>query len=260
MLNNYTMANKIVISTIHQPRSDIYKLFDLILLVSQGEQIYFGKADHMIDYFSSLGYSCPLFTNPADFVLDLITVDRDNEEKETSSVNRILDLSKTFYSANRTNYLISDSGLLAIQDNETCINYNGHNMNNACNGNVNNNSNNNNIQDIELIWSDEDMFESFNNKIFENQLEVLSQSYFHGAKNSFKQFKLLLQRSLKNNWSNKKFMTVQAGEAIFMSIMIGLVYYKLPLDQKSIKDRFGLLYIIGALYPYLVILDVLCQC
>ena len=56
------------------------------------------------------------------------------------------------------------------------------------------------------------------------------------------------------------FLGVQAIEAICMALMIGLVYYDLGLDQTSMRDRFGLLYIIGALYPYMIILDVIGAC
>ena len=45
-----------------------------------------------------------------------------------------------------------------------------------------------------------------------------------------------------------------------MSVVVGLVYYDLDLDQKTVRDWFGLMYIIGAMYPYLVILDLIAQC
>ena len=68
------------------------------------------------------------------------------------------------------------------------------------------------------------------------------------------------RRALTNNLEDYSFLGVQAIEALAMSIMIGLVFWNLGVDQISIRDRFGLLYIIGALYPYMVILDVVGQC
>ena len=59
---------------------------------------------------------------------------------------------------------------------------------------------------------------------------------------------------------NYRFLGVQALEAIFMSLMIGLIYFDLGYGQVDMRDRFGLMYIIGALYPYMVILDVIGQC
>lgn len=45
-----------------------------------------------------------------------------------------------------------------------------------------------------------------------------------------------------------------------MSFVVGLVYYKLAYGQSNIRDWFGLMYILAALYPYMVILDVIAQC
>lgn len=45
-----------------------------------------------------------------------------------------------------------------------------------------------------------------------------------------------------------------------MSFVVGLVYYKLAYGQSNIRDWFGLIYILAALYPYMVILDVIAQC
>jgi len=72
-----TLANegRNIIMTIHQARSDVFTKFDNILLLARGgAQVYFGKGSAMLPHFSKLGYECPTTTNPADFVLDAITV------------------------------------------------------------------------------------------------------------------------------------------------------------------------------------------
>jgi len=45
---------KTVISTIHQPNSDIYDMFDKLLLIAKGKIIYFNDARLAIDYFASI--------------------------------------------------------------------------------------------------------------------------------------------------------------------------------------------------------------
>lgn len=45
-----------------------------------------------------------------------------------------------------------------------------------------------------------------------------------------------------------------------MSVVVGFVYFNLGLDQSSVRDRFGMMYIIGALYPYMVVLDLIGIC
>jgi ABC-type multidrug transport system ATPase subunit len=62
-----------VIATIHQPSSQIFKFFDKLLLLSQGETVYIGKASNSIKYFNSIGYQLPENYNPADHFLSVIS-------------------------------------------------------------------------------------------------------------------------------------------------------------------------------------------
>jgi ABC-type multidrug transport system ATPase subunit len=61
-----------VIMTIHQPRSNIYALFDRLVLLAKGRLIYSGLAkDEAIQHFKNMGYECPLGFNLADYLVDL---------------------------------------------------------------------------------------------------------------------------------------------------------------------------------------------
>ena len=48
--------NRTVISTIHQPNSDIFEMFDRLMLLARGKIIYFNKASLAVDYFSGIGF------------------------------------------------------------------------------------------------------------------------------------------------------------------------------------------------------------
>lgn len=61
-----------VIITIHQPRSEIFDLFQDVVFLSQGSIIYQGPAKGTREYFAAAGYVCPEKHNPADFVMNLI--------------------------------------------------------------------------------------------------------------------------------------------------------------------------------------------
>ena len=76
-----------IVMTIHQARSDAFRRFDNVLLLIRGGIVAYGGPGHaMIPHFRDrLGFSCPPTTNPADFLLDLITVDLRHEAKEVSS-------------------------------------------------------------------------------------------------------------------------------------------------------------------------------
>lgn len=78
-----------VILTIHQPREDIFFLFDKLLLLSQGRIAYWGPTGELLSYLNSLGYECPRYVNPADFSLDTVTVDPRSDEAKLSSTERV---------------------------------------------------------------------------------------------------------------------------------------------------------------------------
>lgn len=40
-----------IIASIHQPRSDVLKLFDYVLVLCKGEMVYFGRRQDMLPYF-----------------------------------------------------------------------------------------------------------------------------------------------------------------------------------------------------------------
>ncbi|KAI1122767.1 P-loop containing nucleoside triphosphate hydrolase protein [Nemania abortiva] len=99
VLQGLANEGRTIILTIHQARSDLFKSFGNVLLLARGgSPIYSGPAKDMLDYFSSLHYRCPQHTNPADFALDLITVDLQEEQREAESQERVRKLAGSWSS------------------------------------------------------------------------------------------------------------------------------------------------------------------
>eukprot|EP00268_Persea_americana_P001450 TRINITY_DN10449_c1_g1_i2.p1 TRINITY_DN10449_c1_g1~~TRINITY_DN10449_c1_g1_i2.p1 ORF type:complete len:661 (-),score=57.66 TRINITY_DN10449_c1_g1_i2:408-2390(-) len=64
-------GGRTVVTTVHQPSSRLYHMFDKVVLLSEGHPIYYGYASTALDYFSSIGFSTSVTVNPADLLLDL---------------------------------------------------------------------------------------------------------------------------------------------------------------------------------------------
>lgn len=64
-----------MVSTIHQPNSDIFDMFDKLLLMAKGKIIYFDDASKSVDYFHSIDRVCPELTNPADFFMTIMSIE-----------------------------------------------------------------------------------------------------------------------------------------------------------------------------------------
>ena len=63
-LKQIAASGRTVVCTIHQPRADIWHVFDnVVLLVTGGCAAYSGRADKVVEYFEDAGHVAPLFTN-----------------------------------------------------------------------------------------------------------------------------------------------------------------------------------------------------
>ncbi|KAH9559455.1 hypothetical protein CY35_06G059200 [Sphagnum magellanicum] len=72
VIKSIAQTGRTVLTTIHQPSSRLFHMFDKLILLSEGHTIYFGNARAASDYFSTkLGLVPQIPMNPADFVLDL---------------------------------------------------------------------------------------------------------------------------------------------------------------------------------------------
>ena len=89
-LRELANSGRTVISTIHQPNSDIYELFDRLMLLAQGKIIYFNQASLAVDYFGTLGpqYRCPELSNPADHFMTIMSI-------ESQEISEDLELDKS---------------------------------------------------------------------------------------------------------------------------------------------------------------------
>ncbi|KAI9366122.1 P-loop containing nucleoside triphosphate hydrolase protein [Zopfochytrium polystomum] len=73
-------TGRMSVATLHQPSWELISLFDKILLLSAGSTVYFGPPDGALEHFEQLGYEPKPHQNPADFFMDLLTIDTAKDE------------------------------------------------------------------------------------------------------------------------------------------------------------------------------------
>ncbi|XP_010269756.1 PREDICTED: ABC transporter G family member 15-like [Nelumbo nucifera] len=76
-LRNIAHDGRTVVSSIHQPSSEVFELFDDLFLLSGGEVVYFGEAKLAVQFFAEAGFPCPSRRNPSDHFLRCINSDFD---------------------------------------------------------------------------------------------------------------------------------------------------------------------------------------
>ncbi|KAF8985629.1 hypothetical protein BGZ46_003029 [Entomortierella lignicola] len=96
-LKQIANSGRTVVCTIHQPRADIWHVFDnVVLLVTGGCPAYSGRADKVVEYFEDAGHIAPPLINIPDFILDTASVNLRSIELEKSTRKTVDDLVNRF--------------------------------------------------------------------------------------------------------------------------------------------------------------------
>lgn len=74
ILKALAARGKTIVVTLHQPSSELFALFDKILLMAEGRVAFMGTAAQACAFFKTLGAACPSNYNPADFFVQALAV------------------------------------------------------------------------------------------------------------------------------------------------------------------------------------------
>lgn len=85
-----------VVVSIHQPRSSIFALLTGVYLLAGGRPIFVGSTDDATAYFANLGHPMPEKFNPADFYVDLVSIDQRDPKELTRTMDRLDGLVRAF--------------------------------------------------------------------------------------------------------------------------------------------------------------------
>eukprot|EP01100_Stratorugosa_tubuloviscum_P002234 TRINITY_DN1509_c2_g1_i1.p1 TRINITY_DN1509_c2_g1~~TRINITY_DN1509_c2_g1_i1.p1 ORF type:complete len:639 (-),score=286.02 TRINITY_DN1509_c2_g1_i1:94-2010(-) len=198
-----------VICTIHQPSSNIFQLFDQLMLMSNGKLAYLGPANLAIDYFSTYNLCCPPFTNPAEFFIDLLNA-------KPYHVQQIIQHGIEA-SGNIPKVIAKDFGEVNLD----------------------------NGFDITQKYLESKIYEEMKNRqsSLENQrngIKSLDDSSIRPT--WFTQFFVLCQRNFRVSSRTPLAAALQIFQAIFMGVLIGSIYWNIENNQTSIQDRVGVLF------------------
>ena len=95
-----------------QPGPETFSLFDEVILLAEGQLIYAGPIDQVVDYFGSLGYRQPNTMDVADFVQSIATPDGEMmfnaEESPNNEHYTASSFAEAFRSSQRHQDIISE--------------------------------------------------------------------------------------------------------------------------------------------------------
>ena len=90
LLKGMAQEGRIVVASLHAPRSASFDMVDDVLLMSEGGRVcYAGPRSGCASYFAALGHACPEHHNEAEFLIDLVSVDTSSEGAARESLARV---------------------------------------------------------------------------------------------------------------------------------------------------------------------------
>eukprot|EP01039_Chlorochromonas_danica_P007161 gene7161-7918_t len=198
--------NRIVVSVIHQPRSSIFAMFDRLLLLSDGKLMFFGQVDQALTYFRNLGYDCPQHFNPADYYLDILSLNTKTVETETETKARITFFENAFILHQQSSHGELEEISLSAERKPSSVRTSTR---------------------VDEILKPPEYSKSSN---------ILT--------SWFQDFSVLLWRANVNIYRNYGALIVRGATSLFFAVLISLIYRDLSYDQRGIQNRAGLLYFV----------------
>ncbi|XP_036002644.1 broad substrate specificity ATP-binding cassette transporter ABCG2 isoform X2 [Fundulus heteroclitus] len=204
------MANngRTIILSIHQPRFSIYRLFDSLTLLVNGQQVYHGPAQRALDYFSDIGYTCEAHNNPADFFLDVINGDSTAVALNSPEGD---DSQQDAESMSKSRKGIEDK---LVEEYRNCQYYK------------------QTKDELEKIVQGKPTTKGPRSRTI---------TYNTGF---FTQFRWVLKRTFRNLVLNPQTSIAQVAVTLFLALVVGALFFDVNLEDSGIQNRTGALFFI----------------
>ncbi|XP_064099216.1 protein scarlet-like isoform X1 [Macrobrachium nipponense] len=213
MMKEMAARGKTILCTIHQPSTEVYMMFDKLLLLAEGRLAYMGSSSGALEFLDGLGHKCPSTFNPADFFIHTLAVQPGHELRSRERIKRICDNFAVSAYAKDIDLIIQYQDNMSIQytDSGKPMPYNG----------------------AFGFASSSTSTESIVN-IVKNVPQL---------PNWWIQLYWLTWRSMLDSYRNPDVHGIRILQKILMAILIGVCYTGVYLNQAGIQDIQGVLFI-----------------
>mmetsp|Transcript_27897 Transcript_27897/g.32160 ORF Transcript_27897/g.32160 Transcript_27897/m.32160 type:complete len:678 (+) Transcript_27897:116-2149(+) len=213
-------SKKTIITSIHQPSSAVFQSFDKLMLLADGNTVYFGTPKDSLTYLTNIGYPTPAGYNVADHWMDLLVIDSsiDTSMRSTGILNDDKEESNT------------DRASSTEEKKDDIVKpYPEHSI-------------------LNLRMA---MIASWDNEIFTDNVDNEISKSGEGKKNSnidwlensakyntswLTQFLILTHRAMKNSRS-ALFTPLNIIKSVILGVMVGLLWFQMPYTEKTVNDR-----------------------
>ncbi|XP_024387337.1 ABC transporter G family member 11 isoform X3 [Physcomitrium patens] len=221
-LKNLAKEGCTVVSSIHQPSSEVFALFDNLTLLSNGHTIYFGETANASEFFAASNHPCPPLRNPSDHYLQIINADFDQVKHALKNL-RVDDVEST------------DPLLLKTRKNTEEV-----------------------VKTLSAAYQKSDYSIATRSKIthilsqFQNgKAGLIGGSGSHA--NFIQQCVTLTQRSFVNMTRDPGYYWLRVAMYTMVGLCLGTIFWKVGFKYSSILGRTGVLFFVAAFLTFMSI-------
>lgn len=271
--------NRTLVMSIHQPRSNIFNLFDKLILLSNGDTIYSGNAIRINEFLINNGFRCPSNYNIADYLIDITFESRrksrqeDTEPEQVDGRFRDLEVGSLGIPENMQRNIHSPEAVVGNSSSEGSVSsatqrewehYALHR--DEIRTILKDGADNTNTVDVRrnniLVGSDftdSSYYEELKQEIQEvtnygnadnsnprGSLELIESSIPKAQKSATfgQQLSILCSRTFKNIYRNPKLLLANYLMTILLGLFLGTLYYNIANDISGFQNRMGLFFFI----------------
>ncbi|KXZ56662.1 hypothetical protein GPECTOR_1g597 [Gonium pectorale] len=214
-----------ILCTIHQPSSEVFHMFDDLIILADGQVegaglgvIYLGEVEGMVDWFGGLGYRCPTYTNPADYLfMEVLNSQVRAEEVTQTSGDGTARVAPAGEASGRGTHGDAAEASPSGEDAR--------------------------ITTLIKAWKTRDETAMQRSATSRELLETgISKEAENTAAAFWIQVPLLAQRAARNAWRNPLVAKGKLAQTIFLSVVVGLIFLRIGDDQRGVQDRQGSLF------------------
>jgi len=210
-----------VVTTIHSPSSSIFDKFDSLIVLDEGRVFYRGHAKDLVRYLSeTLGRTVPAQFNPADFLLDVLVLDKESlkDQKVVDAMASFMQLDSASASTVSHDEVDEQTQLArkSMTKRKSTMSTRGKQM----------------LRSVSVIFrpGDEDVTDNVEKKYARSFLVQV----------------FILTSRLWNKYRRDVFTANQIGSTIGLSAISGLLYFQIGFTEQEIFSRVALaLWLVG---------------
>eukprot|EP01006_Ploeotia_vitrea_P022963 TRINITY_DN55409_c0_g1_i2.p1 TRINITY_DN55409_c0_g1~~TRINITY_DN55409_c0_g1_i2.p1 ORF type:complete len:635 (+),score=62.75 TRINITY_DN55409_c0_g1_i2:77-1981(+) len=228
LLQQLTRTGKTVILAIHQPKARIFKMFDHLILLDNGNVIFQGPPLNAVGYFSQIGFTlADKMENPSDFVMDVVMhchlddASKPHSEKIANTEKSPI-LQSTEGDSKADTFDIEHGTWPPAGQTDLADVYNKSGMN------------------LEVNAALTKAKDSASSRLAENS--ELQGSQFNSS--MMREIWVLSKRNVLSLVRNPMVTVLQVLVMVFFAVIVGLIYFKLDKTTTGLQNRVGAIFFI----------------